>query len=39
MPELGIPTELIEDDVSDYAFVGDLAEVNRFHFILQSVSL
>jgi hypothetical protein len=30
MPETGIPSELIEDDVSDYACVGDITEVITF---------
>ena len=30
MPESGIPLDLIEDDVSDYAFVGDITEVNQY---------
>jgi hypothetical protein len=32
MPESGIPHKLIEDDVSDYVFVGDIAKVYIFLF-------
>ena len=40
MPESGVPLELIEeDDIRDYAFVGDITEVKKNYSVLSHPGL